>query len=121
MLIPHFTSFGTVLRTPSWSEVDNSSFLVSRARGEAEFCPGFWLRGLVPFSWTFGKLADENPIVPIIKRWDIFNQNPVDVFGFIVGTGSSGGAHSADPRLRRMGWGIAVLSPQTRGLGGYAW
>ena len=43
----------------------------------------------------------------------MFNQNPVDVSGFIVGTDSSGGAHSADPRLKRMGWGIAVLSPQT--------
>ena len=114
VLIPPLRQFWYCLANSQLgSEADNSSLLVFRARREAEFCPGFWLRGLVPFSWTFGKLAVENPIVPIVIKWGIFNQIPVDVSGLIVGTDSSGGAHSADPRLRRMGWGIAVLSPQT--------
>ena len=32
--------------------------------------------------------------------------------GAIVGTDGSGGRHSAEPRLRRCGWGVVVLDSE---------
>ena len=60
----------------------------------------FWMRGLVPKTWTEANLWPEfAPGIVGCMTWqpDIYFSD------------GSGGVHSKDPRLRRVGWGIVRL------------
>ncbi|CAE8582441.1 unnamed protein product, partial [Polarella glacialis] len=82
--------------------------LCSEAKAGFERQAGFWMRGLVPWDWTFGRVAEHalNSKTRIFGPWS----NGVWVLPdqAIAATDGSGGEHSADPRLRRVGWGAVV-------------
>ena len=67
--------------------------------------PCFWLRGMVPKSWT-------SPSVPApaleTRVTGLFCHQPVDVTGLLIGTDASGGPNTRDPRLRAVGWSVVL-------------
>ena len=88
--------------------IGRSADLVQRAIENAEACPGFWLRGLTPKTWTWLPPPDGN--MPI-KTWGVLGGGaPFQLdHRHIIGTDGSGGLFSSDPRLRRCGCGCIVL------------
>jgi ribonuclease HI len=90
--------------------VASSEHLRHRAVREATVAPCFWLRGLVPKSWT--ELPPPKPVQLIGQGCfaGVERSEPLDVTGFDIYLDESGGEYSADVRRRRCGWGLAVLS-----------
>jgi len=72
--------------------------------------PAFWLRGLVPWEWTFGRVEEEFDLSPI--RVQLYGPWASGVWALpanaVAATDGSGGPNSRDPRLRRVGWGAVV-------------
>ena len=76
----------------------------------------FWLRGLPPLMWTYPHCMRESgsstefttgrPSLPMAL--------PPEA---IIGTDGSGGCYSAEPRLRRCGWGFVVLNRDLETIG----
>ena len=81
--------------------------------------PCFWLRGMVPYTWTIGKasLAQDQPMSA--KVWGAL-MAAEKIFlpaGTIAGTDGSGGAFSRDPRLSRAGWGLMLVNAGMKPFG----
>eukprot|EP00972_Heterocapsa_arctica_P040290 5936375-Heterocapsa_arctica.AAC.1 len=86
----------------------------ARALEEYQEWPSFWLRGLVPAKWTLEKIkAFEQP--QWVRSSGIFNQAwPVlEPNNLLFATDASGGKLSSDPRLRRIGWAVVAVVPET--------
>jgi ribonuclease HI len=87
-----------------------SSSLVAVARRAAANCPVMWCRGLVPSDWTFGELLGQLGPGSTFS-WGLFDKfKVVPATGLVAATDGSGGSHGGDSRLRRVGWGIVLLT-----------
>ena len=64
----------------------------------------FWNRGLAPLSWLQVPPPPESDLLMVIGESEALDSDFPVIF-----TDASGGAFSADPRLRRVGFGIAVV------------
>ena len=84
--------------------------LLEKATQGHETTPCLWLRGLPPASWT--RYTCPEGVSNFERKtgcWeDVEGQRGEDGFLDVFGDGS-GGKHSADPRLRQCGVGVAVL------------
>jgi hypothetical protein len=73
--------------------------------------PCFWLRGLTPLEWVY-----QHCMMPTQSQPEFRGCSPQAPFqlepGMVAGTDGSGGPNSADPRVRRCGWGFTLLSPE---------
>ena len=65
----------------------------------------FWLRGMVPSSWTHLAYRAEKCQV---EKTGILSGDVPDTTHLVVGTDASGGPHGRDPRLRAVGWAVVV-------------
>jgi hypothetical protein len=89
-----------------------TNHLAATAKQGVELYPCHWLRGLVPWDWTWGALLEKallgefqyygGRLAPGVRL-----QLPVNA---VAATDGSGGPDTRDPRLRRAGWGLAVGS-----------
>ena len=72
---------------------------------------GYWMRGLTPWDYTFGKVRgskvepklEVSGLLLVDSRWTLPPRA-------CAGTDGSGGEHSRDPRLRQVGWGAAMAT-----------
>ena len=82
--------------------------LTSDALVGVEHNPCLWLRGLVPYDWTIGRLP-----IPQEQIWigGLFLQSErIEVSpGITAATDGSGGAYASDHRLRRCGFGFVLI------------
>ena len=67
----------------------------------------FWLRGLLPSSWTQQHCLDDQ-----LVRTGIFTQPTFDASEFVFGSDGSGGPFSQEPRVRRCSWSVVAVSKQ---------
>ena len=67
----------------------------------------FWLRGLLPSSWTQQDYTDDQ-----LVRTGIFTQPTFDASLFVFGSDGSGGPFSQEPRVRRCSWSVVAVSKQ---------
>ena len=78
-------------------------------------CPGLWLRGLVPWTWTFGKVAEE--LEGIAHRVKLFGPWSSGVWqlpdGALAGTDGSGGKHAKAPGLEELAGEWLLLARKT--------
>ncbi|CAE8642448.1 unnamed protein product, partial [Polarella glacialis] len=88
--------------------ITSTNNLCSDAVKGVDELPCFWLRGLVPWSWTFGRASEHITDSTVFGhgpwvtgKWDL----PP---GACAGTDGSGGPRGNDPRMRRVGWGVVV-------------
>ena len=121
--------FHTWWSCPCWQGPDqhrasrDSQHLLAEAGREHEAWPIFWLRGLPPRSW----------VEEVIRPNEVGDE--VEVFGWgclrepgvyplpsdaLLAVDASGGHHTSDPRLRRVTFGLVVLSGDGAVLGGMA-
>ncbi|CAK0800747.1 unnamed protein product, partial [Prorocentrum cordatum] len=82
-----------------------SSNLRIRAQQDYENLPCLWLRGILPAPWTKVDEPTDNPYDEVIGHKDDLK----DLDHLLVGGDASGGLHSADARLRRIGWSYQVI------------
>ena len=71
--------------------------------------PCFWLRGMVPSSWTHLAFKAEKGQ---LEKTGIFVDEVPDSTGLVVGTDASGGPYTKDPRLRAVGWAVVIAERQ---------
>ncbi len=84
--------------------------LAPRAAAEWEQWPCFWLRGLPPRQWTAFHCT--LPAQGDAQYSGASPAEPMDLpIGAVLATDGSGGTFSSEPRLRRCGWGFAILDP----------
>eukprot|EP00974_Lingulodinium_polyedra_P098286 9526419-Lingulodinium_polyedra.AAC.1 len=69
----------------------------------------FWGRGLIPWPWLGLSEPSDTMIVRAFGICAAVAAGTVDVADKVVFLDESGGPFSADPRLRRCGWGLALL------------
>ena len=97
--------------------VRDTQRLQARAQQEKDEYPCFWIRGVVPAEWTTAQIPPV-PEEPIVRVWGALSQElyhlPVGAF---MATDASGGDYSADPRLRRVGWGLVAFTSDLKLLG----
>ena len=88
-------------------EVVATQALLDRAGQEVDASPCFWLRGLVPSSWT----VPHTPPAPRLALRMVGNDFPQPCLwpNGTYATDGSGGEHSSFPTLRRCGAGIAYV------------
>ena len=112
--------FHAVWECPHTKKMDDpriqmTNHLCEQAKQGHEHLPCLWLRGLVPWDWTWGKtqacevtqqFVTVGPWLALPSRWQL----PRNA---IAGTDGSGGEHSNDPRLRRVAWGLAVATHES--------
>ncbi|CAK0871462.1 unnamed protein product [Prorocentrum cordatum] len=98
-------------RVPVGTSRCNSDFrkvsrnLKKRASSDVDALPCLWLRGILPASWTY---VEEPPDDPLGDQCG----DAASLQGrgwLLVGGDASGGEHSASAKLRRVGWGYAVV------------
>jgi hypothetical protein len=81
------------------------------AREQYQTAPCFWLRGLPPIGWTYPHCMRAVSGQPHFQECG--PHQPVQVEpDMVLATDGSGGPHSADPRVRRCGWGFVALGPE---------
>ena len=87
-----------------------NNFVGEAAEVSATEC--FWLRSLVPWSWAFALAEKHVTLETFAKVWGaLHNAGRVGLpAGAIAGSDGSGGEHSRDPRLRRVGWGLVLAA-----------
>ena len=78
----------------------------------SEVLPCLWLRGIVPHSWTIGRVLEytqqhEDCQIQLGGAFLAGRLNLPE--GATAGTDGSGGQMSSDPRCRKVGWGVIVL------------
>ena len=72
--------------------------------------PCFWLRGLPPSAWTYAHCMRPASISPTFTGCSV--DEPLTLpEGALAGKDGSGGPFSSEPRMRRCGWGFAVVLP----------
>ena len=84
-----------------------------RALEEFDDCPLLWGRGLMPLlQYLTGPLDGQYSVQPAALVWGAFATQPTFVLpeGAFAGTDGSGGAYASDPRLRHVGFGVALLA-----------
>ena len=90
--------------------LEKTNYLRPRAEAGRERWPCFWMRGLVPLSWTEGALRPLEP-EEVCCSWGIPAEGRLVLpEGAIAGTDGSGGAWGKDPRLRRTAWAFIVTT-----------
>eukprot|EP00959_Pyramimonas_sp_CCMP1952_P046498 971231-Pyramimonas_sp.AAC.1 len=83
------------------------------ARQGASDASCFRTRGLVPMGWTLDDLPDGQ-----LRVWawgsllEVISSG-VKIVGGVFGTDGSGGEHGRDWRLRRCGWSVVHLDPDS--------
>ena len=93
--------------------------LAPRAAQEWAEWPCFWLRGLPPQQW----IARHCTLPPqsVAHYRNCSPEEPLELpAGAVLATDGSGGPFSAERRLRRCGWGFAVLSAEGETVA-YGW
>ena len=92
--------------------IEKSADLVSEAKASLEADPTFWLRGIpgitLPDHLAISFSAVEAGKDGIFMDVD-FQAEPIAVEGLLLPGDGSGGEHSKDPRIRRCGFGVAIL------------
>ena len=118
-----------ILCPPECPAVRDSQHLLPEARLHWRELPVFWLRGLVPKSLT--RPPEPAPAAALVAsaafrgggdfrigpfqsqefEWALAPHLPPDADVAFVFTDGSGGSASSDPRLRRCGFGAALIAP----------
>ena len=75
--------------------------------------PCFWLRGIVPSSWTNLAVKAEKLR---LERTGLFEGEIPEVADLVVATDASGGPYSKDPRLRAVGWAVIIARRQGQSI-----
>ena len=88
--------------------VANTQHLSERAISGSESTPCFWNRGIVPTEWTTIPAPSETQPLFGHGDWARFGDATV------LYTDASGGNHTKDKRLRRVGWAVAAVSEGER-------
>ena len=98
--------------------IRRSQKLVAEAAKEASTFPCFWLRGLVPRSWTTGAVADagDDGQVQCLRAGVFLDRSPLPA-GVWFATDGSGGEDSSDPRMRRVSFAVVALDSAWHILG----
>jgi hypothetical protein len=111
------TSFHQLWECPCNRDIPGARLdLVDRAREGWRTHPCYWLRGLPPVLWT--QRLCEQPVTATPQYEGLSPSNPLPVTeDMYIATDGSGGPHSAEVRLRRCGWGFAVLDSRGGQLG----
>ena len=106
------------------TEIPTTNSLRVQVEKEVKDSPVFWLRGLPPQVW-YDDILDKYPVPE--DTWESCSwgcmlgseDRPFDLPpGALVAVDASGGAFTADPRLRRVTFGLVVVNAESQVLGG---
>ena len=92
--------------------ITKSADLIEEAKVKLQEDPTLWLRGIPPtdlpdplaMSFTAFEAGSDGSF-----REVDFQAEPINVEGLLLGGDGSGGEHTKDPRIKRCGFGVAIL------------